>query len=114
MARHANMRTWRERVPEDAAPLAHVILQSLTLFRGENREPRQRIALMAADSWRNAPDTATVAAELGDLFRGEFNEAVRWVRAHRLNRMARASLEPLEAIGVHQRVGTRAHIFNYS
>jgi hypothetical protein len=85
------------------------------LFRGENGEARQGIALMAADFWRDAPNPALVVVpQLGNLFLRELDQSVGRVRAHRVNGIGGALLQPFEAISVIQGIFAGAHGFNYS
>jgi hypothetical protein len=98
MAGHANMPARNEGAQEELAPVTKVVTQVLFLFFGKHSETRQRIAMAAADFGRQPPDAAASGAQFRQFLLGEFQNAVRWVRANRVQRAGGATPQPVKAI----------------
>ena len=86
MPRHADVRPWQKRWPENLAPLKKETPKFQLLRVSQNRETRQRIALAAADCRRKTPHATAAGAKLGNLFPGKFQNAIRRIGTNGMQR----------------------------
>ena len=99
---HHDVRPGRQRRRQQPGPAGKEVAQVPQVARRKHGETRQRRSASAVERRRQAPYAAPAVSELLLFFRRIFDESVRRVRDHRLDRVPLLTLQPFHAIGVHQ------------
>ena len=79
--------------------------QLVLIVIGQNRKPRQRLALTAVKRGRNSPNASPTKLHLLELARRVFNEAVRRIGDDGMNGVPLGLLQPIEGVDVKDFVG---------